>query len=92
MNSIISKKCQNGRLELLLTYFFTIEGYERTKNILKSKYSKDSEVANANNQGLVKKSNPLKINKFYKKKFTIDKLREINSKINMIKIKIKINM
>ena len=31
----------------------TTEGYERTKNILKSKYGKDSEVANADIQSLI---------------------------------------
>ena len=32
---------------------FTTEGYERAKNILKSKYGKDSEVANAHIQSLI---------------------------------------
>ena len=32
---------------------FTTEGYDRAKNILKSKYGKDSEVANAHIQILI---------------------------------------
>ncbi len=49
---------------------FTTEGYERTKNILKSKYGKDSEVINAYVQNIiglptVTGSQPNKIHEFY---------------------------
>ena len=49
---------------------FTTEGYERAKNILKSKYGKDSEVINAYVQNIiglptVTGSQPNKIHEFY---------------------------
>ena len=68
---------------------FTTEGYERAKNILKSKYGKDSEVANAHIQSIISLptitgSNPYKINELYEKLVThvqaldtMGKLREI---------------
>ena len=54
---------------------FTTEGYERAKNIHKTKYGKDSEVANAHIQSLISlptitSSNPYKINEFYEKPVT----------------------
>ena len=70
---------------------FTTEGYERAKNILKSKYGKESEVVNAHIQSLISlptiaSSNPYKINEFYEKLVThvqvldtMGKLREIKT-------------
>ena len=54
---------------------FTAEGYKRTKNILKFKYGKDSEVANTHIQALISLSaitcsNPYKINEFTRNEFT----------------------
>lgn len=74
---------------------FTTEGYEKAKNILKSKYGKDSGVANAYIQGLislltVNNSSPQKINEFYKKLYThmqvldtMGKLREIKDYVRL---------
>lgn len=74
---------------------FTTEGYEKAKNILKSKYGKDSGVANAHIQGLisllrVNNSSPQKINEFYKNLYThmqvldtMGKLREIKDYVRL---------
>ena len=74
---------------------FTTEGYERAKNILKSKYGKDSEVANAHIQSIISLptitgSSPYKINEFYEKLVThvqaldtMGKLREIKGYVRL---------
>ena len=74
---------------------FTTEGYERAKNILKSRYGKDSVVANAHIQSIISLpaitgSNPYKINEFYKKLVThvealdtMGKLREIKGYVRL---------
>ena len=74
---------------------FTTEGYQRAKNILKSKYGKDSEVANAHIQSLISlpkitSSHPNKINKFYEKLVThvqaldtMGKLKEIKGYVRL---------
>ena len=74
---------------------FTADGYEGAKNILKSKYGKESEVANARIQSLISlptitRSNPYKINKFYEKLVTnvqalhtMGKLKEIKGYVRL---------
>ena len=74
---------------------FATEGYERAKNILKSKYGKDCEVANAHIQGLISlpkitSSHPNKINEFYEKLVThvqaldtMGKLKEIKGYVRL---------
>ena len=67
------KEMLKPKLKVLIDgLLFTTEGYERAKNILKSKYRKGSEVANEHIQSLISfptstSSNPHKINEFYKK-------------------------
>ena len=74
---------------------FTTEGYERVRNILKSKYGKDSEVANAHIQTLISlptitNSSPYKIHEFYEILVThvqaldtIGKLKEIKGYVRL---------
>ena len=74
---------------------FTIEGYERAKNILKHKYGKDSEIINAHIQEVMKLptiygSAALKIKDFYEVLLTnvqalqtMGKLGEINGYVRM---------
>ena len=73
---------------------FTTEGYERAKNILKTKYGDDSEIVNAYVQNImylpvVQGTNAGKIHDFYAKLFnvqsleTLGKLREVNGYVHM---------
>ena len=69
---------------------FSPEGYERAKNILKTKYGKDSEIVHAHIQQImnlptITGNSPTKIHEFYEKLLaniqaleTMGKLREIN--------------
>ena len=72
---------------------FTTEGYQRAKNILKSKYGQMSEIVNASVQNItalpvITGSHPRKIHDFYEKLLfnvqsleTLGKLTEINVRI-----------
>ena len=74
---------------------FSSEGYERAKNILKSKYGKTSEVVNAYVQNImalptISGSNPVKIHQFYENLMfnvqaleTLGKLKEVNGNVRM---------
>ena len=73
---------------------FTTEGYERAKNIHKTKYGKDSEVANAHIQSLISlptiTSSNQKIKEFYEKLVThvqalgtVGKLKEIKGYVRL---------
>ena len=74
---------------------FTVEGYERAKCILQTKYGKPSEVANAHIQSIISLptihgTNPGKIHEFYEKLVTdvqaletMGKLREMNGYVRM---------
>ena len=74
---------------------FSTEGYERAKNILKTKYGKTSEIVNAYVQNIMALptltgSNPAKIHEFYEKLVfnvqsleTLGKLKEINGYVRM---------
>jgi len=74
---------------------FTTEGYERAKNVLKTKYGKPSEVANAHMQCIMalpvtSGSSPSKIHDFYEKLVacvqaleTMGKLKEINGYVRL---------
>ena len=73
---------------------FTTEGYERAKNILKTKYGKPSEVANAYMQSMslptITGSSASKIQDFYEKLIssvhaleTMGKLKEINGYVRL---------
>lgn len=74
---------------------FTSEGYERAKNILKTKYGKLSEVANAHIQQIialptVQGSQPSKIHEFYENLVTnaqaletMGKIKEINGYVRV---------
>ena len=74
---------------------FTTEGYERAKQILKTKYGKPSEVANAHIQNLLNLpsiygTSPVKIHDFYEKLVTnvqvletMGKLREVTGYVRM---------
>lgn len=74
---------------------FTTEGYERAKNILKSKYGKDSEVINAYVQNIIglqtiSGSQPHKIHAFYETLLTsvqsletLGKLTEVSGYVRM---------
>ena len=69
---------------------FTTEGYERAKNILKSKYGEDSEVANPQIQSLISLptitgSNPYKVNEFYEKLVTHVEALDTMGKLKEIK-------
>ena len=69
---------------------FSTEGYERAKNILKSKYGEDSEVANPQIQSLISLStitgsNPYKVNEFYKKLVTHVEALDTMGKLKEIK-------
>ena len=73
----------------------TTEGYERAKQILKARYGKPSEVANAHIQTIISLptiygSKPLKVQEFYEKLVTsiqtletMGKLREMNGYVRM---------
>jgi hypothetical protein len=73
----------------------TSEGYERAKNILKSKYGKDSEIVNAYIQNImllprIQGSNTKEIHQFYEKLLwnvqaleTLGKLKEITGYVRM---------
>ena len=68
---------------------FTTEGYERAKQILKTKYGKPSEVVNAHVQNLmslqsVNGANPVKIHEFYEKLVTHVQILETMGKLNEI--------
>ncbi|XP_028415664.1 uncharacterized protein LOC114539027 [Dendronephthya gigantea] len=74
---------------------FSTEGYERAKNILKTKYGDDSEIVNAYVQNLmnlptIQGTNPGKIHTFYDKLVfnvqsleTLGKLKEVNGYVRM---------
>ena len=74
---------------------FTTEGYERAKNILKTKYGDDSEIVNAYVQNImylpvIRGTNAGKIHDFYTKLLfnvqsleTLGKLREVNGYVRM---------
>ena len=74
---------------------FTTEGYQRAKNILKSKYGQMSEIVNAYVQNImalpvITGSHPRKIHEFYEKLLfhvqsleTLGKLTEINGYVRM---------
>ena len=74
---------------------FTVEGYERAKCILQTKYGRPSEVANAHIQSInslpiIHGTNPGKIREFYEKLVTnvqaletMGKLREMNGYVRM---------
>ncbi|XP_057302720.1 uncharacterized protein LOC130636888 [Hydractinia symbiolongicarpus] len=74
---------------------FTSEGYERTKSILKTKYGKPSEVANAQIQAImslpiIHQCNVQKVHEFYEKLTTnvqsletMGKLKEINGYVRL---------
>ena len=74
---------------------FTVQGYERAKCILQTKYGRPSEVANAHIQSIISLptihgTNPGKIHEFYEKLVTnvqaletIGKLREMNGYVRM---------
>ena len=74
---------------------FTTEGYQRAKNILKSKYGQMSEIVNAYVQNImalpvITGSHPRKIHEFYEKVLfnvqsleTLGKLTEINGYVRM---------
>ena len=74
---------------------FTTEGYERAKNILKTKYGDDSEIVNAYVQNImylpvIQGTNAGKIHDFYTKLLfnvqsleTLGKLREVNGYVRM---------
>ena len=74
---------------------FSPEGYERAKNILKTRYGKDSEIVNAHVQQVmnlptITGNSPAKIHEFYEKLLaniqaleTMGKLREINGYVRM---------
>ena len=74
---------------------FNSEGYERAKQILKSKYGKPSEISNAHMQGIISLpvihgSQPTKINEFYEKLLThvqaletMGKLSEVNGYVRL---------
>ena len=74
---------------------FTTEGYERAKNILKTKYGDDSEIVNAYIQNImylpvIRGTNAGKIHDFYAKLLfnvqsleTLGKLREVNGYVRM---------
>ena len=74
---------------------FSTDGYERAKNILKTKYGKTSEVINAYVQNImslpaITGPNPAKIHDFYEKLSsnvqaleTLGKVREINGYVRM---------
>ena len=69
---------------------FTTERYERAKKILKTKYDKDSVVANAHMQSLISlptitSSNPHKINEFYEKLVTHVQALDTGGKLKEIK-------
>ena len=68
---------------------FTIEGYERAKSIMKSKFGKPSEVANAHMQGtislpLVKGSHPKRIHEFFESLVTNTQALETMGKISQV--------
>ena len=74
---------------------FSIEGYERAKNVLKTKYGKTSEIVNAYFQNImalpvISGSNTTKIHQFYEKLSfnvqaleTLGKLGEVNGYVRM---------
>ena len=74
---------------------FTTEGYQRAKNILKSKYGQTSEIVNAYVQNImalpvITGSHPKKIHEFYEKLLfnvqsleTLGKLKEISGYMRM---------
>ena len=64
---------------------FSREGYERAKNILKSKYDKSSEVINVHVQGLpvVNGTNPKIFREFYSKLVTHVHALGTMGKLNM---------
>ena len=74
---------------------FTTEGYERAKNILKTKYGQTSEIVTAYIQNImalptITSSNPRKIHEFYEKLVfnvqsleTLGKLKEISGYVRM---------
>jgi len=74
---------------------FTTEGYQRAKNILKSKYGQTSEIVNAYVQNImalpvITGSHPKKIHEFYEKLLfnvqsleTLGKLKEISGYVRM---------
>ena len=68
---------------------FSSEGYERAKNILKSKYGKSSEVINAHVQEImglpvVNGTNPKIIHEFFSKLVTHVQALKTMGKLNMI--------
>ena len=76
---------------------FATEGYERAKNILKSKYGKDCEVANAHIQGLISlpkitSSHPNKINEFYEKLVTHVQALDTMGKLKEIKAYVRLTL
>lgn len=80
---------------------FTTEGYQRAKNILKSKYGQMSEIVNAYVQNImalpmITGSHPKKIHEFYEKLLfnvqsleTLGKLKEISGYVRMSIVKLQ---
>ena len=74
---------------------FSIEGYQRAKNILQTKYGQESEIINAYVNNIISlptlhSSNPNKISEFYEKLLqsvqaleTMGKLREVNGYVRL---------
>ena len=69
---------------------FSSEGYERAKNILKTKYGKPMEVANAHIQNLIKLGTihgayPAKVHEFHNKLLTSAQALETLGKLQNVK-------